>query len=219
MTFNAVPNTGQTLGGTRDQIRTNINLLKNSLAVNHVDLGLSNVGKHKFVEMPVGSLPAGLIAGEGTLYTKNATTFPAVTEASLFYTPDNSNNEYQLTRTVSGVFAYFGMNVNNYNAGGTGAPVGGDFTAGWTFLPGQTGLMFAYGTVSLQPSGSIAVSYPITFVNPPFNIQLTLQRPAASPGSSFSGFWVDNGSITTTGFNIINNTTHSFGFYWTAIGS
>lgn len=53
MTFVPVPNTGQTLDGTRDQIRTNIGLLKSSLAVNHGDLGNVDTGKHKFLQMPI----------------------------------------------------------------------------------------------------------------------------------------------------------------------
>lgn len=40
MTYVPCPNSGQSLGQTRDQMRTNTDLLKQSLAVNHVDLGL-----------------------------------------------------------------------------------------------------------------------------------------------------------------------------------
>ena len=70
MPFTAVPNSGQTLGGTRDQIRSNISALKASLAVNHFDLDLANVGKHKFMQMPSQAVAPTTAADELAFYVK-----------------------------------------------------------------------------------------------------------------------------------------------------
>jgi hypothetical protein len=59
-----------------------------------------------------------------------------------------------------------------------------------------------------------------TFPNNLFNVQVTRQHNSSSPGSSF-GFWVNNaaGTITTSGFQIINNDGHTWSYNWIAIGN
>ncbi len=89
---------------------------------------------------------------------------------------------------------------------------------GYTFIPG--GLILQWGVVA-PTSGDITVLFVTSNIDFPkncFNVQVTRQRAASSPGSSFS-FWVDNASISITGFKVINNDAHSYGIFWYAIGN
>jgi len=85
---------------------------------------------------------------------------------------------------------------------------------GSTFLPG--GLIMQWGTVSAT-NGNPVVTFPFAFPSTLFNVQLTRQHSPSSPGSSF-GYWVDNTTLSTTGFTIINNDGHTWSYNWTAIG-
>ena len=136
-------------------------------------------------------------AGEGSLYTKQATSEALLMESDIFYTPDGSTNEYQMTRTVTGKFGTFGTNP------------------GWTFLPG--GLLLQYGKISVNAGGTFPVSFSVTFTNVPYSITL-----AGTRGSTNSaGVFVKNGTETISGFSIDNTSGTSGGIincYWMAIG-
>ncbi len=47
-----IPISGDSLGGTRDRIRTNFQQIDTVMAVNHVAFNSSGEGKHKFVQTP-----------------------------------------------------------------------------------------------------------------------------------------------------------------------
>ncbi len=88
---------------------------------------------------------------------------------------------------------------------------------------GSTGFTSSYGATITQwgaiaaTSGNPSVSFPLTFPNTVFNIQVTRQHSPSSPGATFS-FWVDNTTITSSGFTIINNDGHTWSYNWMAIG-
>lgn len=111
MPYSAVPNAGQSLGQTRDQIRNNISDLKASLLKNHVDLDQgTDTGKHKFLQLP--SIPnafAGVIpttsATEGGVYTKTVNSAPH-TAVDLFYRRQSDGQEIQVTTLVTGTTAF-----------------------------------------------------------------------------------------------------------------
>lgn len=93
-----VPDTGQTLGGTKDLIRNNFSSLRttitNASQPNHIDVNNTGAGKHIFVQMPVqtpgaANLPA---ANEGGLITQTATG-----RSELFYARDADTTRIQLT--------------------------------------------------------------------------------------------------------------------------
>src|ERR1051325_850337 len=131
-----IPLPGDLQSNSQLQFLNNFNQLNTWSNVNHYPItdAIPSGGKHKFVEMPVlGAIPGGLAANEGTFYTKTQATLGASTESTLFYTPDLSANEYQMTRTIASQAASFG------NQSGSVA----DSTGGWTFLPG--GLILQYG--------------------------------------------------------------------------
>ena len=98
MTFNPnIPRANDLLAVSQGDLLTNNGALNTTFSRNHIPLNIgTNNGKHTFIEMPIrASIPnpvPGLINGEGTLYTKTQ-----ATQSHLFYTPDNSGEEFQMT--------------------------------------------------------------------------------------------------------------------------
>lgn len=191
-------------------MQTNTNSINSILLIDHYGFNDNNGGLHKQVQMPtLASIPGSLMSGEGTLYTKTSG------ESELFFTPDLTGNEYQLTRTITASYSLFAKNVNNYNGVGT------QFTGGWTFLPG--GILLQYGSfdagVGGVSSGNQSITFPVTFTNVPFNIQTSI---IAKVGGTTTGNTValNFSSSSTTGFivSITSSTSNYRGFSWVAIG-
>lgn len=153
-------------------MQTNTNSIANLWLQDHFGFNDSLGGDHKQISMPViagGSIPSGRTVSEATLYPKTATVSnPSTSESEVFYTPDNSGKEYQLTRTITLSYALFGTNTNNY----TGSDV--NLTGGWTFLPGN--ILLQYGTVIAKNTDSI-ITFPVKFIAAPFSIQITVFQP------------------------------------------
>ena len=187
-------------------IQLNFQQADTSFGVNHTPFSVTpNNGKHKFVEMPISTvIPPGLAASEGTLYTKTASTV-----SELFYTPDTSTNEYQLTRTISASFSKFATNL----AYGT-PPAGFTQTGGWTFLPGGLLLQYGFFGKPLGIGSSGQVQFPVTWTTGAFSITLIAYRDSGSE------FVVLNSTTppTTTTFNYFASSNGSDGFFWQAIG-
>lgn len=168
MTYTSLPNTGQSLGQTRAAIKNNFDLIKTTVDQNHVDFDLSGAGKHNVIQMPVtGSIPVnpippgGLVAGDANVYSKTANA-----ASQIFFSPDASGNEYQLTRAIAANFATFGI-ANN----------------GWTFLPG--GLIMKYGTFLLVPSSFTTFTPPgPAFTNIPTSIVLTVNSSSSTDNAA-----------------------------------
>lgn len=205
MTYSSLPNSGQSLGQTRDGIRTNFNLIRSTVDQNHVDFDLANAGKHTCVQIPVlAAIPAnpippgGLVAGEATIYAKTSGG-----ESQLFATPDASGNEYQMSAFRTGDYASFG-NYTNY------APPVANQNGGWTFLPG--GLILQYGEMK-STGATTPVVFPIAFSSPPYAVTAT--RAQSSSANSAYGI----PTTSATGFNFAS-TSSAIGiiFQWTAIG-
>lgn len=198
-----IPVTGDSLGGTRDRIRTNFQLIQSLITANHEDFGSGfGQGKHKFLQMPEqGSAPATAV-NEGGLYTKVGTN-PA--ETNLFFRAEDSGGgggfEYQLTKVIAVSTALFGNNTVAYVANNNG---------GWTFLPG--GLVMQYGRRT-TPGSSGTVSFPIPFPsgNAPFSIVMGNERNSARA----CGF----DTISSTGFTYYLDTSGSTAVNWIAIGN
>lgn len=221
MSFN--PNIPQS---TDDLSDSQGDLLQNNLALDasfgRDHLPFSNLtadnGKHKFVEMVSATLPApvpGLSSGSGTIYTKSVGT---PTESQVFYTPDASGAEFQLTTAKSASISQFSV----MSAYGT-PPATATQEGGWTFLPGA--LLFQYGkyidATVFQGSGSTSatIQFPISFPAKCFVVNITLitnlivQDDAAIAVSL---------SPSTTAFTVKyhrHSTTNVRGIYWTAIGN
>lgn len=94
MTYTAdIPVTGDTLGGTRDRIRTNFQEIDNVLKVNHVEFNATGEGKHKFLQMPVQASPPTTGASEGGVYVKD----DSGGDAQLFFREESDGTERQIT--------------------------------------------------------------------------------------------------------------------------
>ncbi len=209
-----IPEANNNPSEDQPDMQENTNSIDSLINVDHFSFGESNHdGEHRQVTMPLrgggsGSIPPGRIADEGTLYTKTANA-----ETQLFYTPDASGNQYQLSRTNTAGIASFGA----YAAYGV-APVGTVIVGGWTFLPG--GLLMQYGTVtgsggaSTLPSTAI-IPFPISFTTSSINVQLEIRRnDPANAGTSVSR----SAPPTTTGFTYFTSATSGDALYWVAIG-
>lgn len=189
-----IPISGDTLGGTRDRIRANFQLISSINSVNHVAYGALGQGKHKFLQMPEQLSAPTTGANEGGFYAKVGTN-PA--ETNLFYRGESDNFEYQLTRVNSVETATFATNTPPYIANHNG---------GWTFLPGS--MLLQYGRRNtIGASGT--VTFPIAFTNIPYSVQIT--------GDSGTGTFSAH-TLSTTGFSFTQSPPSTTAFFWVAIG-
>lgn len=193
-----IPDAPNNPSNDQGPMKVNTNSIFDLIKVDHYGFNDSLGGLHKQVQMPVlGAIPAGLIGSEGTLYTKSST------GSQLFYTPDTSGNEYQITRTASADFATFGANPN-----------------GWTFLPGGTlgGLLLQYGTVAL-PGTSGTVNFPKAFTTGVFNVFFSYSRASNITPISY---WLNTSpAISLTSFTYASSTAVAplpQALFWMAIG-
>jgi len=166
----------------------NYTALQQAQDLNHVALSdITDRGKHKYLQMPAQPGP-----------------------------PNTGNLEGALCTLSQGGFAVLAWrNQNNAPAVVTltnRPPV--NATNGYTSLPNN--LLIQWGTTGTS-STSLTVSFNVAFAVAPYNIQVTRQHVAATPGSTFS-FWINSASIGTTSFEIINEDGHSWEYQWTAIG-
>lgn len=90
--FDSVPNAGQTLGATRDQVRNNMDGLRSGIAVDHIDINLPDRGKHKFshyVEQVSGPATS---ATEVAVYSLQTGGPPA-----LFYRDSSNGTQHRIS--------------------------------------------------------------------------------------------------------------------------
>ncbi len=203
MAYVLLPNIGNTLGGTRDQIRTNFTLLKTTIDQNHIDMDGSFPGKHIMSQYNTASFPGvgGLVAGDATVYGKSVSGVSQV-----FFSPDNSAQEYQLTLAKSSEFTKFATNAPPYQA----SPA---MSGGWTFLPG--GLILQYGLAEISNGGgNNTIPFPFTFPTSVFSVVNTGITTSSSINTTLIV------SVAVNQF-IVKNTASSsvVSMYWMAIGN
>lgn len=200
----------------RPLMTTNTNSTSAIIDEDHIGFQQNNGGLHKKTRILVDTgVPSGTAGGMGTLYTKTSATSASTNESTLFYVPDATTNQYQLTRTISPNFSSFATN-NSYSSISPVFPPSG-FTAegGWTFLPG--GLILQYGlfgkTTSLGQTGTVQFLFP--FTTAVFSVSLTLVRtnPDGNPHDVYL-----TSTPTTTNFSFRSNTEGNGFIYWMAIG-
>ncbi len=185
MSFTAnLPQTGQSLGVTRQPILNNFASLRNTISAgsgnpgagdkpNHIDVNNTGPGKHIFVEMPVqlptvNNLP---LANEGGMITQTISG-----KSELFYVRDAINTYYQMTgpSTVA--------------------------TNGCAPLFG--GLMIQWGQENIPANGqNVPVTFPTAYSVPAYSVVVTaLQNPISGATAKVPGA----SGISTTGFLITN---------------
>lgn len=170
------------------------------IAEDHFGFGVNNGGLHQKARL-VNQLgiPSGTASGMGTIYTKTVATSSTTNESTLFYNPDASLNEYQLSRTIAPKGASFGKN-NIYSS---------VFTGGWTFLPG--GMILQYGQTPVLTSGS-QVPFIVQYTNNVFSVTAILL-------DTNSGKVVQLSNFLTASFTVNFNPTGSGeAISWMAIG-
>lgn len=193
-----LPVSGDTLGGTRDRIRTNFQEIDSVMAQNHVAFNNADEGKHKFLQMPVQAAAPATAASEAAFYVKD----DGSGVAQFFVKGEQTGSEYQISTMTSGAdaaIAEFGTNT----------AYTGNHLGGWTFLPG--GLILQYGRYSKSDGTTSVVTFPRAFPNAVFNVTATR---------------VDSRSVVTV--QSVNTTTVTFTngsgtstrtIYWQAIGN
>lgn len=189
MTYNPnLPATGQSLGFTRDPIRTNFQLIQTTIAnvlqPNHNGIGTTGAGKHIFVQMPVqtpsgANLPA---ANEGGLITETVSG-----SSELFYVRDAIATYTQLTR-------------GNPQSAAKGS----------SYLPG--GLLINWQSKAAV-AGVATFSFKTPFTNPPFVILVSSEANSAGNNDVV----VSKGSATNTGFDALTETS-TLQVHYIAIG-
>lgn len=143
-----IPKSGQTLGGTRQQINDNFTLLGNTVgpSLNAIALTMSEE-----------TLPT-TAANQGALYTAVDPSTP--NETNLFFGSESAGNSYQLTKSYESKYPTLGTST------------------GWSFLPGNTtsgALIVQWGFIAAgATSGS--VTFGIAYTSALFNLQLTAQE-------------------------------------------
>lgn len=101
------------------------------------------------------------------------------------------------------------------NTAGNSIIVTGD-PVGYYHFP--NGILLQWGAKTNQSANPTrTVTFGVAFSGNPYSINVTPQRDTASPGATY-GFYVDDTTVSTTGFNIINISGHAYAFYWMAIG-
>lgn len=195
MTFTAgEPADGESLGSSKPKIRTNLDLLRTTLAINHIDVNATGAGKHKFMQIPISpgvTLPGNV--NEGLFYTKSGT------NTDLYYSPDAGSKQYELTKTDDANFATFATNP------------------GWTFLPG--GLIIQYGTIAVPVShADTAITFAglgvKAFPNACFGVFANLQRSGTNNVDTVYTF-----TYLATGFSYRYTSSTIVPFNWFAIGN
>ena len=91
----------------------------------------------------------------------------------------------------------------------------GNVVSGYYKLP--NGLIMQWAQVSISGAPSRNISFNIPFPSAVYSIQVT--RIAARPSANVpNGNYIQDTSITTSGFRIVNDDGIASGFYWFAIG-
>jgi hypothetical protein len=220
MTFNpTIPRPGDLLNKSQGDLLTNNSNLNAIFSRNHIPLNIAtNFGKHSFIEMvnsnPVGSPPTpALSTGVGVAYTKSVSTYSATTESEIFYTPDTTGKQYQITRTINGQFSLFGTNTNYPNA------LNVNQFGGWTFLPGGLLLQYGQSNIIAGNSGSTTVPFPILFNQAgnagPFSLTIGCETSESGQPTGNNYFIT---SLNNSQFVVRSSSSGARTFFWMAIG-
>ena len=207
MSFVPTPNAGQSLGATRDQMRINTNVLRSTIAVDHLDVNEPNPGRHKWLRLvsqtasgaggaPTTAANESLIynrtSSKETVFRPPSTTAGTNVDCAVF--PDTFGSATDFDRLAK--------NVAITNGKG-----------GWTFLPGV--LLFQYGSKT-NAGSSGTITFPKAFTTEVYNIQLTLVKNGAT--SEVATVDTSAPGTTTTTFKYRTSASGTVDIYWTAIG-
>lgn len=210
MSFTAnVPAPTDKLSQSQKDILNNFTAINTYFGTDHVNFtSSSNIGQHNqitflgtFPGAPPGDIPAPT---DGVLIKAEWIAAAGKDHFVLWYREKDSMHSpaaYQLTGTYS-----------PQNA-----------ATGFTYLPG--GLCMMWGVETPLSDYTTTITFPRTNIGPdvrfdatPYCIQLTPITADSAPGSE-ECIYVEEGSVTSSGFTTIQTSHHHItGFYWMAIG-
>jgi hypothetical protein len=169
-----IPAVGQSLGNSRPSVNGNFSTINTTIAVNHVAMNAAGQGKHKFIQMPVTTVPSTAVQEIG-LYTKLVNGL-----SRLFLRQENNGTEVQ----VSGVDPLIAA-------------------TGYSFLPGGLLIQWGSTTTTGAGSGTTPVVFPTTFTTLGVNTNAYSVVVTANTGaiSLSQNLTVDN--VTHAGFDLL----------------
>jgi len=212
-----IPLPGDYISDSQQDIKNNFAVEDAVMTINHYQFSINDgkQGKHRWCELVnQSSYPLTQAAGEGSIFTKNISPTPLVNnDSQIFYTPDATGREYQLTTFIESQFATFATNTQYQ----LGPP---DLNGGWSFLPG--GLLLQYGkinsVISVGPTASV-ITFPIPFKTGTKPFSITLGLTATYTGLPFPNVLIQENGITHEVFTVSSSTlTNGPKVYWMAIG-
>lgn len=172
-------------------------------AVDHYGFNNNNGGWHQQSTYPRVNVAATTTASQSAVYSKGVNS-DGSTRTQLFCTPDNTGNEYQLTRTIAAKFTTFAT-ITNYDVGHP------TLLGGWTFLPG--GMLLQYGFLP-NPTNNAVITFPVSFTTFAFP---TLGAVRNSTDDKMIS--IKDGTISVSQFQIIlSGSNLPTGLYWQAVG-
>ena len=150
MAYVLLPNSGQSLGVTRAQIRENFNLIQQTFDRNHYDFDAANQGKHSVIQTPEQITFPATPANEGQLLARE---YNSKTE--LAWRPENTlagGDQYML----SGMPIRAAARFDGSGANGNKAPIGLSFNVDTI---SKAGLVYTITFLSQFPIGAPAANY------------------------------------------------------------
>lgn len=202
MSFTAnIPQSGQTLGQTRQEIQDNFTNYNTVVSVDHVAPNSLGQGKHKQSTYPSqGNGFGGSKKSPATL----------INEVAIYSAADTSANIQLFSQKANQAVDAGGIQLSRLDTG-----TGINTQNGWSFLPG--GIILQWGIGQFVGAASnvniLFVTSNINFTANCFNVSLT--------GIGFNNTF-DVTNVTTTGFTA-SRSLGTFGanqqFFWTAIGN
>jgi len=144
-----IPQTGQTLGQTRDDVRNNFLNYYNTMSVNHVPpngaLGFGQ-GKHTFCEFVTQGMSPATSANEVATYCRAISAVPQL-----------------FLQKQSQIAGAADIQMSRVDTGALSA------TAGYSFLPG--GAIIQWNIAAANPGGTVT-TFPIVFPNNCFGVNV-----------------------------------------------
>lgn len=193
-----VPNAGQTLGNSRPSVQNNFGNINTSFNVNHVDFGVADTGKHKWVTMPVQGASPATGASEVALFSRTSA-FSAVPEMA--FRRESNGTVIEFTSALQAA-------------------------TGWTRLP--SGILMKWGVISGSfPNGTWqSYLFPTGATIPAFtaiyNVTLQSVTTDVPPVTTHTFNYLTVASVATTGFSWIPRTNflnvNQQRVYYSAIG-
>lgn len=180
MTYVLLPNSGQSLGVTRPQIRQNFVEIQNSFDQNHYDFNVSDAGKHSVIQLPEQTVFPATPVNEGQLLSRQYNT-----KTELAWRPENTlagGDQYIL----SGMPIRAAARFNPSGANGVKALIGLSFNVTSVV---KTSSDYVITFTSTFPAGAASANYLVI----PFVSSGGVTTPRAS---------VDPALITTTNFTL-----------------